>query len=68
MPLPIVISENIRWSMDFKNEPIILSSAVSMKLQNGEILGGSAKVTSTENKTFDTRFNIINYFRPVIQD
>lgn len=66
--LNVVTGKQIQWSVQYKGQQIISPSAVSLQLDNGEVLGGAVAVKSSEKKTIDTQFNAINYRRSVIKD
>ena len=63
----IEVGAKMRWSVEHKGQQIIAPSAISLTLQNGEILGDNAKVKPT-TKSVNTKINTINYVESVIDD
>jgi alpha-glucosidase len=49
------------WSVEHKGQQIIVPSAISLLLQNGEVLGDNASVTSSKTISVNTTFNPVNY-------
>ncbi len=73
--LRVEAGDRIVWSVWYvdipgvdRATPIILPSAVSLHLENGEILGKDAKKLSDEKKSVDTEFQAIHFRRSVVRD
>jgi alpha-glucosidase len=58
----------LQWSVQHKDRQIIAPSAISLLLNNGEILGDNAKVISAKPGSVNTQFDAINFRRKVIKD
>jgi alpha-glucosidase len=56
------------WSVQQQEQQLIVPSAVSLLLQNGEIMGDKAKVISSKTVGVKTKFDAINYRRSVVTD
>lgn len=58
----------LQWSVQHKGQQLIMPSAISMLLQDGEVLGDHAKVSSAKPASVNTQFNAINYRKLVVKD
>ncbi len=66
--LNIEIGTSFNWSVKHQDNIILAPSAISLKLQNNEILGVDAKVVSAKKETINTQFETYNYRRAVVKD
>lgn len=66
--LQVEVGDKLRWSVQHMAQPIILPSAASLLLDNGEVLGDRAAVKSSETHRIDTTFQAINYRKAVVKD
>jgi alpha-glucosidase len=57
----------LQWSALHKGQQIIAPSAISLTLQNGDVLGDNAKITP-KTESVKTTINTINYVKSVIDD
>lgn len=56
------------WSVQHTGRQIIAPSAISLLLQNGEVLGDNAKITAPKIEKINTSFKAINYRKSVVSD
>jgi alpha-glucosidase len=52
--IAVEVQQQIRYSITHNNQPVILSSAIAMLLNDGEVLGKNAHVLSVKNKFVNT--------------
>ncbi len=64
----IEAGEKLEWSVQDKGEQIIAPSAISLQLEGGEVLGDSAKITSSKTEKINTVITAINYIKTSIPD
>ena len=57
----------LQWSVQHKGQQIIAPSAISLTLQNGDVLGDNAKITP-KTESIKATINTINYAKTVIND
>ncbi len=57
----------LQWSVQHKGQQIIAPSAISLTLQNGNILGDNAKIKA-KTESVETTINTINFVESVIND
>ena len=62
------ITGRMQWSVIHKGQQVIAPSAISVQLEDGEILGDSVKLISSQVKTVNTVINAINYKKAIIID
>ena len=60
--------EKIQWSVQHKGQQIITPSPISLQLEEGSILGGNARIGSSNVEEINTEFDAINYRKDVIKD
>jgi alpha-glucosidase len=56
----------LQWSVQHKGQQIIAPSAISLLLQDGEVLGDNAIVSSSKTISINTSFNAVNYRKTVV--
>ena len=56
------------WSVQHKGQQLIKPSAISLLLQNGEVLGDNASVTASKTVSVNTTFKAVNYRKTVVSD
>jgi alpha-glucosidase len=66
--LKIETSDQILWSVQHHGKLIIAPSSISLKLDNGEILGANVMVGSAKTESINAQFNAIHYRRAVVKD
>jgi alpha-glucosidase len=60
--------DELRWSFQHAGQAVILPSAVSLQLENGEALGEHAKVKTCQVNQIDAKFKAINYRKALVKD
>ena len=65
--LKVETGSKLQWSVQHKGQDVILPSAISLTLQNGEILGNNAKYSS-RTVSVNTEFKAINYRKSTVKD
>lgn len=68
LSIKITVGSELTWSVIDNNEPIILPSAISLQLTNGEILGRDVVVRSSRVVSENTQFKAINYIKAVVDN
>ena len=58
----------LEWSVQDHGEPIIAPSAISLLLEEGDVLGDNAKITSSNTEKNSTVIAAINYIKANIPD
>src|SRR4030042_3084083 len=58
----------LQWSVQYKGEPLIAPSAISLQLMDGVILGDNPKISSAKTVEINTSFNAINYKKATVTD
>ena len=58
----------LQWSVQHKEQQIIVPSSISLLLETGEILGDNADVISAKEESINDQFDAINYRRSVVYD
>ena len=66
--LKIEAGAKLLWSAMLDGRPLIEPSAISLQLENGEILGDHASVISSPKQEVHTQIRVINYIKSVIPD
>ena len=66
--LKIEASAKLTWSLSHKGQIIIEPSAVSLMLDNGEVIGDNAKFAAPKIEKINTSFNALNYKKSVVTD
>ena len=66
--LKVEAGAKLQWSVQHKGQQIIMPSAISMTMNNGEVLGENARVISAKTTLIRTQFNALNYRRSVVND
>src|SRR5690606_11301061 len=64
----VEVGAKLSWSMNHKEQEIIAPSTISLELENGEVLGENAEVTSDLIGEVDTEFEAINYRKAIVPD
>jgi len=57
-----------QWSVDHKGQPITAPSTISLRLQDGEVLGEKVKVSSVARQSVDSIITAINYKKATIRN
>jgi alpha-glucosidase len=68
LTLQVKTGEQIQWSVEYKGQPVINPSSVSLELGDGEILGRDVRVKSSGTKKINSEFKAINYWESVVKD
>lgn len=58
----------IRWSVKHKDTEVVAPSAISLTLDNGEILGNNAKISSIKKSASNTTFGTLVYKKKTVVD
>jgi alpha-glucosidase len=58
----------LEWSVEANGEQIIAPSAISLSLEDGDVLGDNAKVSSSNTEKINTVIAAINYVKASIPD
>jgi len=66
--LKVEVGAKIQWSVQHKGQQIILPSAISMQLNEGEILGDNVKIKSSKIEKIHNVIAAINYKKSNIID
>ncbi len=68
--IQVVIDANakLQWSVKYGPNQIISPSVISMKLQDGLVMGDVVKVVSSTIENVDKKINALNYKKAVIAD
>jgi alpha-glucosidase len=66
--LKVEAGAKMLWSVQHNGQLIIAPSSVSLQLDNGELLGPDAKVSSAKTTAVNTSFNAINYRKSLVTD
>jgi alpha-glucosidase len=66
--LKIEVGSTIKWSLNHKGQDIIAPSAVSLQIDNGEMLGVNAVLKSNSPEKINTEFAPVNYRKAKITD
>ncbi len=64
----IAAGSKLEWSVQHTGEQVIAPSAISLQLENGEVLGDNAKVVSSNTEKINTAFAAINYTKANVRD
>jgi alpha-glucosidase len=64
----VTVDEHMRWSVDYKDQPVITPSEISLQLDNGEVLGDNTKVLAAPIETVDATITPIDYKKATIRD
>jgi alpha-glucosidase len=66
--LKVDASAKLQWSVTHQSQTIIAPSAISLKLQSGEVLGDNAQITSSKNEKVNNRFAALHYKKDTVED
>lgn len=66
--LSVANNVTINWSVKHQSDIIIAPSAVSLQLDNGEVLGANAKIVSAKTSSNNTVFNTPVYKKKSVTD
>jgi alpha-glucosidase len=66
--LKFEIGPKMIWSVQHERQQIIAPSSISLQLENGEVLGVNAKITSSKTEKIDQVIHAINYKKATIPD
>jgi alpha-glucosidase len=56
------------WSVNHKGQSILAPSAISLQLDDGQVLGDNAAIISAPSKSVNTSFAAIHYKKDIIRD
>lgn len=66
--MKIDVGIKIEWSVQENGQQLISPSTISLQLDDGEVLGDSARLISSRREEKDSSFPAINYFKSIIPD
>lgn len=66
--LKLEVGAKMLWSVQHDGQQIIAPSVISMQLEDGEILGDQARITSSKNDKIDQKFAAINYKKNIVNN
>lgn len=66
--LKVEAGAKLQWSVQHKGQQIIEPSAISLQLEDGQVLGDSAEIISSSTERKDTVVAAINYIKAIIPD
>jgi len=66
--ITINADQKLQWSVLHKSQQVLLPSAISLRLNSGEILGDKATIVSSKTTKVNSTVNAINYKKAIIQD
>lgn len=66
--LSVNIDKNITWSVEHDGQVVIAQSAISLWLENGEVLGDNPEIIASNSEEIDQEIKAINYVKSVIPD
>ncbi len=64
----IEVGSKINWSVKSENTNVITTSSVSLRLDNGIVLGAGVKIISSKNESVNTTFNTPFYKKKSVID
>ena len=68
MSVKVEAGTKLEWSVQDNGEQIIAPSAISLLLEEGDVLGDNAKITSSNTEKINTAITAINYIKANIPD
>lgn len=68
LEIKIDVEEKITWSVLDQSQIILAPSAIAMHLQNGEVMGNNAHITSTKKENINTTIPALFYKKDTIAD
>ncbi len=66
--LKVEAGAKLLWSVQDSGQRLIAPSAISLELQDGEVLGDSAKIISSSTESVDSSFKAIDYIKAIVPD
>jgi len=66
--LKVATGQKLTWSVQLKEKQILASSAISLQLDNGDILGDNARIISSTTDKINSNIPALNYKKATIQD
>ena len=66
--LAIEAGPKLKWSLKMESQTILVPSAISIKLRDGEIWGSGAKILSSKSGHVNTKFAAIHYKKDSVTD
>ncbi len=66
--LQVHVGYQLLWSVQDSGQQIIKSSGIALDLEDGEVLGDSAKIISSSTETVDSSFAAIDYIKSIVPD
>jgi alpha-glucosidase len=64
--LHVAAGEKLVWSVQLKGKQIIAPSAIALELDNGDILGDNAKVSTSQTEKVNSSFVALNYKKTTV--
>lgn len=58
----------LQWSATHQSQTIIEPSAISLKLQNREVLGDNVQITSSKTEKINSKIATLNYKKDTVED
>jgi alpha-glucosidase len=68
LSLNIETGAKLQWSVQSDGQQIVSPSSISLKLEDGEVLGENVKILSSKTEKLDNVITAINYIKSSIQD
>jgi alpha-glucosidase len=68
LQINIIAGTQLQWQVKHGSDNVIMSSAISMKLQNGEVLGEKAILVSVKKQSVNKIINAVAYKKKAITD
>jgi len=62
------VDEAVLWSVSVKDQTVVAPSSIALHLQNNEVLGSKAKVSSSKTETINTKFKALFYKKDFVVD
>ena len=66
--LKVEAGAKLLWSVRDSGQELIAPSAISLELQDGEVLGDSVKIISSSTQNVDSSFAAIDYIKSAVPD
>src|SRR6266487_1898217 len=58
----------LQWTATHQSQTIIAHSAISLRLQNGEVLGDNAQIVSSKNEKINNKIAALHYKKDTVED
>lgn len=66
--LKVDVGPKLLWSVKHKGQQLIEPSAISLQLEDGEMLGDNARIDKADKLKVNTSFKAIDYIKAVVPD